>query len=123
MIKCQKASLLTSVADLVYLLNWEHKKNPPSVQKQLFLTSVADLVYLLNWEHKKNPPSVQKQLFVELKPDEQKLYDTLNKTGKLQLDDLAINCDLPVHKTAVLLLELELKGLVLPLPGKFFEAI
>ncbi len=92
-------------------------------QKAALLTSVADLVYLLNWEQKKNAPAVQKQLFVELKPDEQTLYDTLYKTGKLQLDDLAIHCDLPVHKTAVLLLELELKGLVLPLPGKFFEAI
>ncbi len=45
-------------------------------QKANLLTSAADLIYMLNWEleEKKQAP-VQKQLFVSLEGDEQKIYD------------------------------------------------
>lgn len=92
-------------------------------QKAHVLTSAADLAYILNWEIEEKHKSVQKQLFVELEDDEQKLYEFLKTRGKTELDLLALNCNFPTFKTASLLLNMELKGAIRPLPGKLFEAI
>ena len=87
------------------------------------LTSVKDLAYILNWTNNFETKSIQKQLFVDLPTEEQKIYDYLLKEGKRQLDIIALHCNFPIHKTASVLLNLELKGGIRPLPGKFFEAI
>ena len=92
-------------------------------QKANVLTSAADLVYILNWDIENKAKPVQKQLFVELEPDEQKIYDFLLKNGKELLDVVALQCDFPIYKISGLLLNMELKGVIRPLPGKLFEAI
>ena len=92
-------------------------------QKAHLLTSAADLAYILNWEIEETPRNVQKQLFIELGEEEQKLYEFLQSRGKTELDVVALNCNLPTFKTASLLLNMELKGVIRPLPGKLFEAI
>ncbi len=92
-------------------------------QKANLLTSAADLVYLLGWELENKPKPLQKQLFVELNPDEQKVYDHLQKSGKQLLDIVALECGIQVFKMSSLLLNMELKGVVRPLPGKMFEAV
>ncbi len=92
-------------------------------QKANVLTSAADLIYMLNWDVEKEVKSVQKQLFVALNEDEQKIYDYLLNTGKELLDVIALQCDFPIYKISGILLNMELKGVVRPLPGKLFEAI
>lgn len=93
-------------------------------QRANLLTSAADLVYILNWElETKTAKSVQKQLFISLEGDEQKIYDYLQKNGKQILDIIALECDFPIFKISSILLNMELKGVIRPLPGKLFEAI
>ena len=92
-------------------------------QRANLLTSAADLVYILNWELETSAKPVQKQLFVSLENDEQKAYDYLQKSGKQLLDIIALECDFPIFKMSSMLLNMELKGVVRPLPGKLFEAI
>jgi DNA protecting protein DprA len=92
-------------------------------QKANVLTSAADLVYVLNWDIEKKSKPVQKQLFVELELEEQKIYDFLLKNGKELLDVIALRCDFPIYKISGMLLNMELKGVIRPLPGKLFEAI
>ena len=92
-------------------------------QRAHVLTSAADLAYILNWEIEEKERTVQKQLFVELEEDEQKLYDLLKHQGKAELDLLSLNSKFPTFKTASLLLNMELKGAIRPLPGKMFEII
>jgi len=92
-------------------------------QQAHVLTSAADLVYILNWQIAEKQKFVQKQLFVELEVEEQILYDFLRTEGKTELDQVALHCKLPTFKAASLLLNLELKGAVRPLPGKLFEII
>ncbi len=87
------------------------------------LTSAADLAYILNWDLEEKPEPVQKQLFIELEEEERKLYSFLKTRGKTELDLLALNCNLPTFRTASLLLNMELKGAIRPLPGKMFEVI
>ena len=92
-------------------------------QKANVLTSAADLIYILNWDIQKEAKPVQKQLFVTLDDDEQKVYDYLLKTGKELMDIIALRCDFPIYKISGMLLNMELKGVIRPLPGKLFEAI
>lgn len=92
-------------------------------QKANVLTSTADLIYMLNWDIKEKPKSIQKQLFVELESDEQKVYDFLQKNGKELLDLIAIECEIPIFKLCGILIGMELKGVIRPLPGKLFESI
>lgn len=92
-------------------------------QRAHCLTSAADLVYVLNWDLENKPKAVQKQLFVSLDNDQQPVYDFLLQNGKELLDIIALQCKIPVHKLSGILLNLELKGVVRPLPGKLFEAI
>lgn len=93
-------------------------------QRANLLTDAADLIYMLNWqleETKKQP--VQKQLFIELDTEEQKVYDYLQKNGKELMDVIALQCEMPIFRISSLLLNMELKGVIRPLPGKLFEAI
>ena len=93
------------------------------IQKANVLTNAADLVYILNWDIESKAKPVQKQLFVTLEPDEQKVYDYLLKNGKELMDIIALRCDFPIYKISGMLLKMELKGVIRPLPGKLFEAI
>lgn len=91
-------------------------------QRANLLTSVDDILYMLNWDSKsKKEKTIQKQLFLELNPEEQKIYDYLHKNGKELLDIIAKECEIPVYKTASVLFDLEMKGITRPLPGKMFE--
>lgn len=100
LIKTQRANLITSAADLVYCLNWE-----------------------LQSQAQKDHKVIQKQLFVTLDFEEQKIYDYLQQNGKQSLDIVALDCDFPIFKLSSVLLNMELKGIIRPLPGKLFEAI
>ncbi len=85
------------------------------------LTSAEDIVKMLNWDLPKAAKPIQSELFINLNETEQKIYDYLQKNGKQLLDDIAINCELPIYQLSSTLIQLELKGVVKPLPGKMFE--
>lgn len=86
------------------------------------VTCAADIVYHLGWDVEQNTAR-QTQLFVELTTEEQILVDKLSQIGKCELDELSLQTQLPTYQLASLLLNLELKGVVRPLPGKQFEYI
>ncbi len=92
-------------------------------QRANLLHSAADLIYILNWDIQESSKPVQKQLFVELDATEQLVYNFLQSNGKETIDNIALECQMPVFKLSSLLLNMELKGVVRPLPGKLFEAI
>ena len=100
LIKTQRANVLTSVADLIYILNWE-----------------------INSKSKKEEKAIQKQLFVSLNEEEQKIYEYLQKKNNETIDIIALDCAIPIFKTSSILLNMELKGVIRPLPGKIFELI
>jgi DNA processing protein len=92
--------------------------------KAALLNSSEDLVYLLNWDQKKQHSKViQPQLFIDLQGDEKTIYEYLLVNGKTLLDTLALACRLPIYKISGILVNLELQGIVRPLPGKIFEVI
>lgn len=87
------------------------------------LTSAEDIVKMLNWDITKLSTSVlkQPQLFVDLNETEQKVYKYLQQNGKQLLDIIALDCKIPVYQLSSILLQMELKGIIKPLPGKLFE--
>ncbi|WP_194768236.1 DNA-processing protein DprA [Tamlana sp. I1] len=93
-------------------------------QRAHMLTTPADVPYILNWElEDAKKPAIQKQLFVELDASEKSIYSYLKDNQKQLLDVIALECQLPIFKVASILLNMELKGVVRPLPGKLFEVI
>ena len=100
LIKTQRAHVLTSAADVLYILNWD-----------------------INSKNKKESKAIQKQLFISLNDEEQKIYDYLQKKNTETIDNIALDCNFPIFKTSSLLLNLELKGLIRPLPGKIYEIL
>lgn len=93
-------------------------------QKAHLLSDPLDVPYMLNWQLESDKkPAVQKQLFVELEPDEKIIYNFLKENNKELLDVIALKCEMPTYKIAGILLNMELKGVIRPLPGKLFEVI
>ena len=90
-------------------------------QRAHLLSKPEDIPYILNWHFDLPKVPIQKKLFVELEVDEKYIYNFLKDNGKELLDVIALKCDMPTFRVASLLLNMELKGVVRPLPGKQFE--
>jgi DNA processing protein len=91
-------------------------------QAHLF-TSAADLIYMLGCEFEEKPKPQQKQLFVDLTEEEQTIFNYLKDKDKVLFDIIAIECKIPTYKVASILLAMELKNVIRPLPGKLFQII
>jgi len=89
--------------------------------KAHLLNSAADVVKMLNWDVQQKPKSIQKKLFVELNESEQKIHDLLHEKGQQLLDVISLECNIPIFQLSSILLQMELKGITKPLPGKMFE--
>jgi DNA processing protein len=92
-------------------------------QKAQLLTSAADIIYMLGWELKEDQKPKQTQLFVELDEEEKVIFRFLKEKEKELLDIIALECNIPAFKTASILMNMELKGVVRPLPGKLFQLV
>ena len=85
------------------------------------LSSASDIVKMLNWDVQEKTKPIQKQLFIELNENEQKIHDLLHDKGQQLLDVISLECNIPIYQLSSILLQLELKGVTKPLPGKMFE--
>ena len=92
-------------------------------QKAQLITSAADFIFYMGWDEKKEKETKQQALFVPLGKEEEKIHAYLMAEGRQHLDTIAAMCKLSVHGLASTLLTMEMKGVVRPLPGKWFEAI
>ncbi|MGS2763479.1 DNA-processing protein DprA [Sinomicrobium sp. M5D2P9] len=111
LIKRQKAHMLTSVEDLIYVMGWHRElRADPAPEEH---TGIND----------RKSRVVQPGLFMELDDVEKTIYDFLSENGRELLDIIALQCGIPVYKVSSTLLNMEMKGAVRPLPGKLFEAV
>lgn len=86
------------------------------------ITDSKDIVKMLNWDVVSAPQKViQQELFIHLSDQEQAIYNHLKDQGKQLLDQIAIDCNIPLYQLSSILLQMELKGITKPLPGKMFE--
>ena len=88
-----KASIYTGFNDIVEALNWD-----------------------LDYEDKKN---LSNEKLANLEGNEKKVVEVLLKNGQqMHLDELSWQSQIPLNQLASILLQLELNGLIKPLPGK-----
>lgn len=96
LIKYNKAHLIESVQDILNLMNWEIN-NQQNIKKTVLNLSMLN-------EH------------------ERKVVETLLQNNKeLSIDLLSVKCQISLNQLASILLTLELKGIVKPLPGSRFK--
>lgn len=85
-------------------------------------TGAEDLIFMLDWElEQPSKKEIQPSLFVAMDEFEHRIYAILKKKDKELLDIIAIESGMPTYRVASILLNLELKGIVKPLPGKLFQ--
>lgn len=86
------------------------------------ITKVADLEYLLGWSEAKTKQEIpQLSLMLDLTEDEKKVVTILNNSGSLAVDELAIQSQMAQSKLAVTILGMEMQGLIISLPGKVYK--
>jgi len=85
--------------------------------------SASDLLYQLSWDHIEKPKNIQPKLFLDLKPEEQKIVDILEKSSNTAIDILMLESGLPSSKLAASLLNLEFEGIIKCMPGKVYQLL
>ncbi|MBR4264632.1 MAG: DNA-processing protein DprA [Bacteroidales bacterium] len=94
-----------------------------SNNKATLVTSAADLERSMGWQSNSKKTATQASLnLVPLTPDEIKVIDTLRSEGQLYIDILSIKTGIPMAKLSSLLLMMEFKDLINSYPGKKYEA-
>jgi len=90
--------------------------------KAALIQSAEDIIYILGWEERKNKKtSQQKKLFIELNKEEEVLVNILKEKDSITIDDLCIACKMPMSKVSAMLLTLEFSGVVKSFPGKKYR--
>jgi DNA processing protein len=96
------------------------------LNKAALLTSADQFAEMMLWEkesaEKKSEPK-QLKIFHELKDEEKILVNLLQQKGKLDIDTISINANMPMSKVSSTLLNLEFAGVLKSLPGKMFELL
>ena len=87
------------------------------------LSLAEDVPYILNWKHQTCHLKNNSPIHHELDADEKLVYNFLLTKDKDSIDNIARICQMPVFKMSSLLLNMELKGMIKPLSGKYFELI
>ncbi|MCA5006214.1 DNA-processing protein DprA [Sphingobacterium bovistauri] len=89
------------------------------------IRNADDLSYLMNWnkDDSKNKSKQLKLIPEDMTRDEKKVYDYIHESEQANIDDIALFCDWPQSKLAIVLLEMEMKSLLISLPGKTYKLI
>lgn len=94
----------------------ENKKESKKYEKQ---------IVEINKKHddKKNYKKVKEknnELISNLNDDETSLYNIIKKSDKIHIDDIVEESNIKVHTAASILMQLEIKGIIKQLSGKFY---
>lgn len=93
--------------------------------KAHLITSVTDLEYVMNWSvGVKHPPKKESIDLAHYDPDEQVVLKVLlANNNQLMIDEISWRSGMAIGKLASLLLNLEFKGVLCPLPGKMYKIV
>lgn len=90
-------------------------------KKAVLLTDAQELIEMLGWEKKKIKSKMQRELFIELPGDEKIIVDILKEKDAVHIDEIYFKSSLSSSTVAAAILNLELKNIVLSLPGKMYS--
>lgn len=91
--------------------------------KANLITSVKDIEYIMGWDKQVKPEvPLPLELFNDLAPEEKTVTDLLSeKGGPAMIDEISWKTHLSQGMLAGILLQLELKGHIISLPGKMYR--
>ncbi|HLF47070.1 MAG TPA: DNA-processing protein DprA [Chitinophagaceae bacterium] len=91
--------------------------------KAMLLTDAQELIEVMGWEEKlqKTNNKFQKELFIELSKDEKIVVNILKEKETVSIDEINLKSGLSSSAVAVAILNMELQGVVLSLPGKLYK--
>lgn len=92
------------------------------------ITSAEDFVQLMGWKSdaqlsQAKADGIERTLFPNLSAEEQEVVRMLDTKGDLQLNQLAVNTNLPIGQVTAILFQLEMKGVVRPLAGGSYHLL
>ena len=73
-----------------------------------------------NKKHDKKVKEKNNELISNLNDDETSLYNIIKKSDKIHIDDIVEESNIKVHTAASILMQLEIKGIIKQLSGKFY---
>ena len=88
------------------------------------VTDAKDIIESMNWDLDKKAPVTklkQPKLFIELSKSEQSVFDILQLSEKMHIDDICQKAALTPGMVSTILLHLEMNGIVAALPGKMYK--
>jgi DNA processing protein len=91
--------------------------------KATMIESAANLLEAMNWEGTNKPKKKKAQLSLTLSPEEQKIYQLLTEHNELEIDRLVTLSEMSGGEIAATLLEMEMSGVIVSLPGKRYKLI
>lgn len=75
----------------------------------------------MNWETKNKKTGIQVELFPQLEGVEATIVEQLRADSELSIDTLSYSLKIPVSEISSRLFQLEMRGLVLSLPGRRYK--
>lgn len=87
----------------------------------MLIESAADFVKQMGWEQSAAKKQIQKPLFVDLDENENMIVTLLLKHDSIHIDEIQFQTSLSSSKLAAVLLGLEMKGVIIGLPGKVYK--
>lgn len=91
--------------------------------KAMLLTDAQELIEVMGWEERnqKSKIKIQKELFIELSADERIVVDILKEKEIVSIDEINLQSGLSSSAVAIAILNMELQGVVVSLPGKLYK--
>jgi len=91
--------------------------------KAALIESAADFLFQMGWEQElaKERAHRKKALPVNLTIEEQTIVNLFSDTGKLGIDDICLKLKAEHGNMALTLLDMEFKGIIRSLPGKYYQ--
>jgi len=88
------------------------------------ITSAKDLSYIMDWQASEQPlVSKQMELDISLSSKEKEIYTLICDKEQMSIDEIAHFSGTLQSKLAITLLELEMKGLIVTMPGKIYRVL
>ena len=86
------------------------------------IESSADLMYIMNWNQEaKKKATNQIPLFLKLSPEEETIVKAFDNKHQMHVDEICYATNFPISKTSGHLLQLEFSNVIKSLPGKIYQ--
>ncbi|MCZ2140647.1 MAG: DNA-processing protein DprA [Bacteroidia bacterium] len=93
------------------------------LNKASILTMPEDVLQLMGWEGNSKTKVVQQAIPFNLEPIEQEIVDIVKSKTKVGIDDIACTLQMDSGNLSLTLLDMEFKGIIKQLPGKFYQLV